>query len=61
MSSIRTRDSAVIWHPYTPMKRWPEAIGIVRGEGLYLEDEDGNRYMYAISSWWINLHEHAHP
>lgn len=61
MSSIRTRDSAVIWHPYTPMKRWPEAIGIVRGEGVYLEDEDGNRYIDAISSWWVNLHGHAHP
>lgn len=61
MNSIRTRDSAVIWHPYTQMKHWPEAIGIVRGEGIYLVDEAGNRYIDAISSWWVNLHGHAHP
>jgi adenosylmethionine-8-amino-7-oxononanoate aminotransferase len=61
MSSIRQRDSEVIWHPYTPMKLWPEAIGITKGEGAYLIDEDGNRYLDAISSWWVNLHGHAHP
>lgn len=61
MSSIRERDKAVIWHPYTQMKRWPEAIGIVKGEGVYLIDEAGNQYIDAISSWWVNLHGHAHP
>jgi adenosylmethionine-8-amino-7-oxononanoate aminotransferase len=61
MSSIRERDREVIWHPYTPMKLWPEAIGIVRGEGVYLEDEEGNRFIDAISSWWVNLHGHSHP
>jgi adenosylmethionine---8-amino-7-oxononanoate aminotransferase len=59
--SIRTRDSQVIWHPYTPVKILPEAIGIARGEGQYLFSEDGNRYLDAISSWWVNLHGHAHP
>lgn len=43
------------------MKAWPEAIGIVRGEGIYLFDEAGNRYIDAISSWWVNLHGHSHP
>jgi adenosylmethionine-8-amino-7-oxononanoate aminotransferase len=43
------------------MKIWPEAIAITKGEGLYLIDEDGNRYMDAISSWWVNLHGHGHP
>ena len=61
MSSISLRDSRVIWHPYTPMKLWPEAIAIVRGEGAYLIDENGNRYLDAISSWWVNLHGHSHP
>lgn len=61
MPSIRERDRNVIWHPYTPMKTWPEAIGIVRGEGAYLIDEEGNRYLDAIASWWVNLHGHAHP
>ncbi len=61
MATIRQRDSKVIWHPYTPMKIWPEAIAIVKGEGVYLIDEDGNRYIDAISSWWVTLHGHSHP
>jgi adenosylmethionine-8-amino-7-oxononanoate aminotransferase len=61
MTTIKQRDSKAIWHPYTPMKAWPEAIGIVRGEGAYLIDEEGTRYIDAISSWWVNLHGHAHP
>src|SRR5476651_233224 len=61
MATIKQRDRQVIWHPYTPMKAWPEAIAIVKGEGAYLIDEDGNRYIDAISSWWVNLHGHSHP
>lgn len=37
------------------------AIPIARAEGLYLYAADGTRYMDAISSWWVNLHGHAHP
>ena len=61
MDSIKDRDKKVVWHPYTQMKLWPEAIGIVRGEGVYLFDEGGNKYIDAISSWWVNLHGHSHP
>ena len=61
MATIKERDRQVIWHPYTPMKVWPEAIAIAKGEGVYLIDEDGNRYIDAISSWWVNLHGHSHP
>ncbi len=39
----------------------PEPIAIVNGEGVYLIDEFGNKYIDAISSWWVNLHGHAHP
>lgn len=39
----------------------PEPIAIVKGEGVYLIDEFGNKYIDAISSWWVNLHGHAHP
>ena len=61
MATIKERDSKVIWHPYTPMKIWPEAIAIRKGDGVYLEDEDGVRYLDAISSWWVTIHGHAHP
>ena len=36
-------------------------LPIVKGEGVYLTDENGNKYIDAISSWWVNLHGHAHP
>ncbi len=36
-------------------------VAIVRGEGALLYDEDGREYIDAISSWWVNVHGHAHP
>jgi adenosylmethionine-8-amino-7-oxononanoate aminotransferase len=36
-------------------------IPVKRGEGIFLEDFDGNRYLDAISSWWVNLFGHNHP
>jgi adenosylmethionine-8-amino-7-oxononanoate aminotransferase len=36
-------------------------IPIRRGEGVWLEDFEGNRYLDAISSWWVNLFGHGHP
>jgi adenosylmethionine-8-amino-7-oxononanoate aminotransferase len=59
--SLQQRDKAVIWHPFTPFKHSPEPIAIVKGEAVYLTDEDGNNYIDAISSWWVNLHGHANP
>jgi len=59
--SLTTRDASVIWHPYTQMKTAQTPVPIVRGEGVYLFDENGNKYMDAVSSWWVNLHGHAHP
>lgn len=59
--NLSERDQAVIWHPYTQMKLAAPPVPIVRGEGAYLIDEAGNRYLDAVSSWWVNLHGHAHP
>ena len=36
-------------------------IPIKRGEGVWLEDFDGKRYLDAVSSWWVNLFGHANP
>ena len=55
------RDQKVIWHPYTQMKTALAPVPIVRGEGVYLFAEDGTRYIDAVSSWWTNIHGHAHP
>jgi len=57
--TLTARDKTVVWHPYTQMKRWPEAIGITHGKDALLIDEAGNEYIDAISSWWVNLHGHS--
>ena len=59
----RQRDLATLWHPCTQMKdhEWLPLVPIRRGQGVWLEDFDGNRYIDAISSWWVNLFGHANP
>ena len=59
--TLQERDQRVIWHPYYQSKYGKDCIGISHGEGAYLFDEEGNRYIDAISSWWTNLHGHCHP
>ena len=56
-------DLAVLWHPCSQMKDYEQLplIPIRRGSGVWLEDYDGNRYLDAISSWWVNLFGHANP
>jgi adenosylmethionine-8-amino-7-oxononanoate aminotransferase len=55
------RDRAHLWHPYTQMQTAPPPLPIVRAEGVYLYTEDGRRILDGISSWWVNIHGHAHP
>jgi adenosylmethionine-8-amino-7-oxononanoate aminotransferase len=55
------RDLASVWHPYTQMKTAAPPLPITRGEGVYLYTEDGRRLLDGISSWWVNIHGHAHP
>jgi adenosylmethionine---8-amino-7-oxononanoate aminotransferase len=57
------RDLAVVWHPCTQMKDHEQLplVPIARGEGAWLYDFDGRRYLDAISSWWVNLFGHANP
>ncbi len=59
--TLAERDQAVIWHPYTQMQNAQPPIPIVWGEGVYLIAEDGKKYIDAVSSWWVNIHGHAHP
>ena len=57
------RSLAHVWHPCTQMKaheRFP-LVPVARGEGAWLIDFDGRRYLDAVSSWWVNLFGHAHP
>ena len=59
--TLPNRDAAVLWHPFTQMHTAPLPIPIVRGEGSLLFDTSGRAYLDMISSWWVNLHGHAHP
>ena len=43
------------------MKTAPAPLPIVRGQGVYLYTEDGRKLLDGISSWWVNIHGHAHP
>jgi adenosylmethionine-8-amino-7-oxononanoate aminotransferase len=63
-SRIIKEDLEHIFHPCSQMKDYETnlpLIPIAKGEGVYLHDFDGNRYLDAISSWWVNLFGHAHP
>lgn len=57
------RDLSMLWHPCTQMKdhEFLPLIPIKRGEGVWLEDFEGKRYLDAISSWWVNLFGHSNP
>ena len=50
-----------LWHPFTHEGVDPAPLRIRRGEGVFLETQDGRRILDAISSWWVNLHGHSHP
>ncbi|HRY15084.1 MAG TPA: adenosylmethionine--8-amino-7-oxononanoate transaminase [Candidatus Competibacteraceae bacterium] len=59
------RSLKAVWHPCTQMK-WHEdgalpLAPIARGQGAWLYDFDGRRYLDAIGSWWVNLFGHANP
>lgn len=57
------RSLASVWHPCTQMKRHEQLplIPIAKGAGAWLYDFDGNRYLDAVSSWWVNLFGHCNP
>src|SRR5678815_3696836 len=59
--TLSDRDRTCLWHPYTQMKVAPAPIPVVRGEGVWLYTKDGRRLLDGTSSWWVNIHGHAHP
>ncbi len=50
-----------IWYPYTQAKTAPEPLKVKAAQGAWLELENGEQILDCISSWWVNLHGHAHP
>ena len=66
MGSDRSRelqeyDRQYVWHPFTQMKEWEADLPVIieRGEGSWLIDTDGNRYLDGVGSIWTNVHGHC--
>ncbi len=56
-------DHQFLWHPFTQMQEWLAEIPLVieRGDGAYLYDIHGHRYLDGVASLWCNVHGHRHP
>jgi len=61
--TLKRWDLEHVWHPFTQMQgfREEDPLIISRGEGIYLYDIKGNRYLDGVSSLWANLHGHRRP
>ena len=59
--NLAERDLKRVWHPCMQMKEFESTklFDIKSAKGVWLEDFDGNRYIDAISSWWVNLFGHS--
>lgn len=57
---FKNADHRYLWHPFTQMRAWLDADPIIieRGEGNYLIDVNGGRYLDGVSSLWCNVHGH---
>jgi len=55
-------DRKYLWHPFTQMQEWTEEEPLIieRGQGPYLFDTSGKRYLDGTSSIWVNVHGHRH-
>ena len=64
-SDLLQRSLKAVWHPCTQMKQHAGGdlplIPIASGQGVWLYDFDGKRYLDGISSWWVNLFGHCNP
>ena len=57
---LKQRDHSYIWHPFTQMQEWfgEDPLIISRGDGHYLIDDQGRKYLDGVSSLWCNVHGH---
>ncbi len=63
MKTFASSDQKFLWHPFTQMRDWEKEAPLVieRGEGVYLVDSAGRRYLDGVSSLWCNVHGHRVP
>lgn len=53
------RKQSFVWHPYTQMKDWPSFPKIVKGDGMWLIDSNGNKLLDGVASMWCNVWGHS--
>ncbi|RZD15818.1 MAG: adenosylmethionine--8-amino-7-oxononanoate transaminase [Candidatus Acididesulfobacter guangdongensis] len=60
LTDIEKIDKEFVWHPFTQMLDWEKDDNIVieKGDGIYLYDIRGNKYIDGVSSLWVNIHGH---
>lgn len=60
LAALKADDHRFLWHPFTQMRTWmsEDPLIIERGEGNYLIDVEGHRYLDGVSSLWCNVHGH---
>lgn len=56
-------DKRFLWHPFTQHFEWEKEplLIIESGQGVYLKDIRGRKFLDGVSSLWVNLHGHRHP
>lgn len=59
-ATLQEWDERYVWHPFTPhsVYRDEEPLMVVAGEGNYLIDVNGRRYLDGVSSIWCNTFGH---
>ncbi|MGE5547928.1 MAG: adenosylmethionine--8-amino-7-oxononanoate transaminase [Solirubrobacterales bacterium] len=58
---LRRLDAAHVWHPFTQAATAAPPILALGAKGATIYGADGKEYLDLVSSWWVNLHGHAHP
>jgi adenosylmethionine---8-amino-7-oxononanoate aminotransferase len=65
LAKLELLDKRHLWHPFTPMQEWiaedHHPLILVAGDGAWLKDAQGNKYLDGNSSIWTNIHGHNHP
>ncbi len=62
-TQLQKDDCQYVWHPFTQMQEWERHAPLIirRGKGSYVYDMEGNAYLDATASIWVNVHGHRHP
>lgn len=68
MNSTNTKDlefwdKEYVWHPFTQMRDYQQSKPLIieKGQGSYLFDIEGNKYLDGYASLWVNVHGHNVP